>query len=111
MGEEKAADLQIRSALRQTKTENVGADGNCYELLAVHHVGHRRGLIFRSGREVPQRFSVSLIHRHEIARLVSIEKQTPRRCQNSRVSLAFRGPDLWSFPYHVSGIDVERPQV
>src|SRR5271157_1563155 len=53
---------------RQTKAEDVGANGNRYKLFAAHQVGHRRGFVFRTGREMPQGFSVSLVHGHEIPR-------------------------------------------
>jgi hypothetical protein len=38
---------------RQPKAENVRAHSNRYELPAVHHVGHGRCFVFRTGGEVP----------------------------------------------------------
>src|SRR2546427_5739265 len=97
--------------LWQSKANDIRADRNSDELLAVYQVSHGGRLVFPAGGKVPKGLSVPFVKGYKIPVRVPIKQQPPSGRQHTRVSLTLGGSDLRHFPYNFPALNIECAQI
>src|ERR1700691_2400621 len=98
------------SGRSETEAKNIRTRRHDHILLAVDHICHGGGFHEDVGGELPERFSVSLIHCREDSVRVTIENQASRSGENPRPGLSARVPRLGNLPNDLSRVNIQGAQ-